>query len=233
MFPAPASGRSLRTPTREPPPPRDASFGRPRVNRLRMHLVKDRLPHEARNAEDTFTAAPTPYHVQASRSHGTAGSPSFRTPAALHTSTRAVFPHRPKRRPYRHPCGRSRFRSSNTTPFQGRRISRPSAPVSNITDQPRHVAAAALESALPPRANRDAAAPRAPHSTMRPAFASGHFLRMNRSRMPLVQDRLPREVRDADAVSAGEGTYVVVSDGARTTPRHSRVDGSAAVRVHP
>ena len=89
------------------PPPRDASIGRPRVTHSRVNLVQDRRPHEVRDA-DAATAAPTPCHiqagrsprstrrgcrhrrahsiqVQAGRSHGTAGSPSFRTPAAPHT----------------------------------------------------------------------------------------------------------------------------------------------------
>ena len=115
-----------------PPPPRDASFGRPRVNHSRVHLVQDRLPYEARDA-DAVTAAPTPCHVQASRSHDTAGSPSVRTPAAPHTPARAVLPRRPKRRPCRRPCCRSRWRSSSTAPFQGRRMNRPSPRASNTT----------------------------------------------------------------------------------------------------
>jgi len=56
-----------------PPPPRDASIGRPRVTHSRVHLAQDRRPHEARDA-GTVTAAPTPCHVQAGRSQGTAGS---------------------------------------------------------------------------------------------------------------------------------------------------------------
>ena len=64
-----------------PSPPRCASIGRPRVNHTRVHLVQDRLPHVAHDA-DAVTAAPTTCHIKASQTHGTACSPSFRTPAA-------------------------------------------------------------------------------------------------------------------------------------------------------
>jgi len=64
--------------------------------------------------------------------------------------------------------------------------------------------------------------PRPLHVMSRQVPVSGRF-RMNRSRMPLVHD-LPHGARDADAVSTApndncEGTLVVASDGARTTPR--------------
>ena len=91
------------TPRRAPPPPQDASIRRPRVNHTRVHLVHDRLPHEAsRCCHRRAHSMPCP---------GMSKS----------------------RRPCRHPCGRSRWCSNNNAPFQGRRMNRPSPPSSNTT----------------------------------------------------------------------------------------------------
>ena len=178
MCPAPASGRFHRTPARDPlaraprpgpPAPRSTRRG---CRHLRANSIQAG-PQEARDA-DAVTAAPTPCHVQASPSRGMAGVPSFRTPAAPHTSARAVLPRRPRRQPRWHPCGRSRWRSNSNVPFQGRRMSRSSPPASNTTDQSRDVSAAALVPTLPPRAGPRRRRPKSPpfHDVPRPRLGA-------------------------------------------------------------
>ena len=127
--------------------------------------------------------------------------PFFRTPAATHTSARAVLPRRPKRRQCRSPCGRSRWRSNNTAPFQGQRMNRPSPPESTTVRAHPRAHHATLS---PPRSPRRAATPLALEHTLQrcapppPRDASIRRLRMNNTRVHLVHDRRPHEARDAD-----------------------------------
>ena len=104
---ATSSPKEPTIPRYAPPPPRDASIRRPRVNHTRVHLVHGRLPHEASGCRHR-------------RAH------SMPCPGKSKS-----------RRPCRLPSGRSRWRSNNNTPFQGQRMNRPSPPPSNTTPRRR------------------------------------------------------------------------------------------------
>jgi len=116
--------------------------------------------------------------LRASRSHGTVGSPSFRTPAAPHTLARTVLPRRQN----------NDHAGALVVAQYGARTTRPSRVDGSATRvHPRVTPLIHHATSPPPRSyphsrrapGYGAVAQRARHSTMRPAPASERYLRMN------------------------------------------------------